>query len=215
MNLPVPGGTQPRLLEGAAGPVEALLSAPDGAPRGVAVICHPHPLFGGAMSNKVVYTLARSAQNAGLATLRFNFRGVGRSAGTHDEGRGETEDTEHLARWMRSQYPDAPLLLAGFSFGAFIALRAAAELRPRALISVAPPLGKYLQLPPPEHPQAPWLLLHGMADDVVPYAETRDALARYQPPPQLVTLEGAGHFFHGRLGDLQDAMAPFLKAHFP
>jgi alpha/beta superfamily hydrolase len=214
MNLPAPGETQTRLLEGAAGAVEALLTAPATPPRGVAVVCHPHPLFGGAMSNKVVHTLAGSAQKAGLATLRFNFRGVGRSAGRHDEGRGETEDTVRLARWFQAQYPGAPLLLAGFSFGAFIILRAAAELRPRALISVAPPLGKYVELPRPEHPQAPWLLLHGTADDVVPYAETRAALADYQPPPQLVSLEDAGHFFHGRLGDLQDAVKPFLDEHF-
>jgi len=217
MELPQSGQTQEWLLEGPAGRIEALLSAPRGTepPRGGAVICHPHPLFGGAMSNKVVYSLASSAQKAGLCTLRFNFRGVGRSAGLHDEGRGETQDVQFLAESLRALLPGGKLLLAGFSFGAFVALKAAAEVRPDALVSIAPPFGKYFGgEAPPAHPQCPWLVMHSRDDETVSYEDTRETLMSYVPPPELVTVDGAGHFFHGRLSEIGDAMLPFLQRHF-
>lgn len=214
MEFPAKGQSLSQLVTGAAGPIEVLLSAPAQEARGLALICHPHPLFGGAMNNKVVYSLASSALKAGLYALRFNFRGVGRSGGLHDEGRGETQDVVQLARLLQLQRPGLPLLLAGFSFGAFVALRAAAELRPQALISIAPPFGKYFGgAPLPVHPACPWLVVHSRDDEVVSYEETREMLAHYDPPPQLVSVDGAGHFFHGRLHDISGAVQPFLQQH--
>ncbi|WP_240433439.1 alpha/beta hydrolase [Solimonas sp. K1W22B-7] len=215
MELPQRGQSSEWLVEGPAGQIEALLSAPRGPepPAGFAVICHPHPLFGGALSNKVVYTLSSVALQAGLYTLRFNFRGVGRSAGPHDEGRGETRDVLHLAGLMQEMLPGGRRVLAGFSFGAFVALKAAAELRPDALVGIAPPFGKYFggEAPPP-HPGCPWLVVHSRDDDTVDYEDTRQTLMTYTPPPQLVTVDGAGHFFHGKLGEISGALLPFLQS---
>ena len=215
--LPAPGHNATLLLPGPAGIIETLVSSPReaaGVP-GFALVCHPHPLMGGAMTNKVAYTLASTALKAGLHALRFNFRGVGKSAGTHDQGRGETEDVLWLAQWMRQQLPGARLLLAGFSFGAFVSLNAAARARPDLQVSIAPPFGKYFgDAPPPLRPDCPWLVVHGLDDDVVPYAETAAVLQQYVPPPQLLSPDGVGHFFHGRLGDVQDAMQGFIREYW-
>ena len=213
--LPAAGQSLSLLLPGAAGAIEAMLSAPREIARGFAVICHPHPLFSGAMSNKVVYTLASCAQKAGLYALRFNFRGVGRSEGIHDQGLGETEDVLALVRWMRERLPGAPLVLMGFSFGAFVSLRAAAQARPVAQVSIAPPFSKYVNQPVPPHPQCPWLVMHSTDDEVVSYQDTVRILRDFEPPPQLVTLEGAGHLFHGRLADIEQAVVPFLRDNGP
>lgn len=213
--LPVAGQTTNRLLPGPAGHIEVQLSAPREPAIGFAVICHPHPLFGGAMSNKVVYTLASCAQKAGLYALRFNFRGVGRSEGAHDEGHGETDDVLALIDWMRERVPHAKLVLMGFSFGAFVSLRAAESARPDVQISIAPPFGKYVNQLVSPHPGCPWLVMHSTDDDVVDYADTVSILQRFEPAPKLVTLEGAGHFFHGRLGDIERAVLPFLLEHLP
>lgn len=215
VNIPAPGAAETLLLPGPAGAIETLVAVPDAAPRGVAVICHPHPLHGGALSNKVAYTLAACALKAGFVAARFNFRGVGRSQGTHDEGRGETDDTLAVAAWLRGQRPGAPLLLAGFSFGAFVSLKAAARARPALQVSIAPPFKYFEAEPLPPRPEAPWLVVHGRDDEVVDYAGTRAVLERYQPPPELVTLDGVGHFFHGRLRDLEAALGDFLHRHRP
>jgi alpha/beta superfamily hydrolase len=213
LTLPAAGETVEGLPRGPAGRIETLLSAPrePAAPTGYAVICHPHPLMGGAMSNKVVYTLASAATKAGLYALRFNFRGVGRSEGLHDEGRGETDDVLFLAEQMRQLLPESRLVLMGFSFGAFVSVKAAAKANPHLQVSVAPPFSKYFNEPIPPRPACPWLVLHGTADDVVGYDDTVQVLNGFDPPPQLVTLQGAGHFFHGRLGEVQDAVLPFLR----
>ena len=213
---PQPGETVERLLRGPAGHIDALLAAPKdpAMPAGIALICHPHPLMGGAMSNKVAYTLASSAQKAGLHALRFNFRGVGRSQGTHDEGRGETDDVVWLADWLRQQMPEARLVLMGFSFGAFVSLKAAARVKPFLQVSIAPPFEKYFNEPIPARPDCPWLVLHGRADEVVNYDDTVRVLNTFTPPPQLVGVDGVGHFFHARLGDIQNAVVPFLQLHW-
>lgn len=215
--LPEPGKTESLRVYGPAGRIEVLLSAPRerAAQPGFAVICHPHPLFGGAMSNKVVYTLAASATQAGLYALRFNFRGVGHSEGVYDRGRGETEDVLFLVDWMRQRLPQASLMLAGFSFGAFVSVKAAAAAKPLVQVSVAPPFEKYVDEPVPPRPQCPWLVLHGTADEVVNYAETQRVLQTFSPPPELVTVEGAGHFFHGQLDVIRDAVVPFITRNLP
>jgi len=212
--LPPPGTAETVLLPGAAGRIEALVAVPEAAPAGIAVVCHPHPLHGGALTNKVAYMLAGCALKAGLVVARFNFRGVGRSEGVHDQGRGETEDTLAVAAWLRERAPGAALLLAGFSFGAFVSLKAAARARPALQVSIAPPFKYFESEPLPPRPDAPWLVVHGRDDEVVDYEATRAVLARYAPPPELATLDGVGHFFHGRLGDLEATVSGFIRRHW-
>jgi uncharacterized protein len=211
--LPAAGRAETILIAGGAGRIETLVAMPDTRPVGVAVICHPHPLHGGALTNKVTYALAAGALKAGFAAARFNFRGVGATDGTHDEGRGETDDTLTVARWLRERLPDEPLLLAGFSFGAFVSLKAAARARPALLVSIAPPFKYFAHEARPPRPECPWLVVHGRDDDVVDYGETAATLASYAPPPELVSLDGVGHFFHGRLRDLDRAVGDFIARH--
>ena len=173
------------------------------------------------MSNKVVYSLASTASKAGFVTLRFNFRGVGKSTGLHDETVGETDDTVWLVQQLRALLPvGAPLLLAGFSFGAFVSLKAASRVRADGLMSVAPPFS--LTRPiyaedsgPPPHPGCPWAVIHSRDDDTVAYADTVHALTQYDPPPVLTTVDGAGHFFHGRLAEVNTAFAGLIASLSP
>lgn len=215
-HLPGAGKANTILIPGAAGPIEALLAAPRETPKGFAVICHPHPLYGGAMSNKVTYALAATALQRDFYALRFNFRGVGKSAGVHDHGLGETEDTLAVIDWMRARVPQLPLLLAGFSFGGFVSLRASVRAQPALLVSVAPPFGKYFRdEPPPQRPHCPWLVVHSRDDEVVPYDESMTVLRHYEPPPEIATVDNAGHFFHGRLGELQEIVQGFIDRGWP
>ncbi|MGQ0699544.1 MAG: alpha/beta hydrolase [Panacagrimonas sp.] len=214
--LPAPGLSAQGLIAGAAGHIECLVAMPKGEPRGLAVTCHPHPLFGGAMSNKVTYSMASMALKHGMVSARFNFRGAGLSEGRHDNARGETDDCVTVAEWLRTQRPDLPMLLTGFSFGAFVSLNAATRIRPAALVSIAPPFGRYFDnAPQPPHPGCPWMTVHSRDDDVVSFEETRTILATYEPAPEQVVVDGAGHFFHGRLPDLQQAVLPFLQRLWP
>jgi alpha/beta superfamily hydrolase len=130
------------LIDGPAGRLEARVEdpAPGSGPRVVGVVCHPHPLFGGTLQNKVVHTLARTLQELAAPTVRFNFRGVGASEGVHDDGRGEVDDALAVIAWARARWECEPLWLAGFSFGAAVALHACATARPAALVTVAPPV---------------------------------------------------------------------------
>jgi alpha/beta superfamily hydrolase len=186
-----------------AGPAGALSVAVDTTPdlpaRGLAVLCHPHPLQGGTMDNKVVTTLARALTQRGWRVARFNYRGVGGSAGTWDEGRGETDDAMAVIAAHRAA--GEPMLLGGFSFGGFIAASAAARLpdaeKPRGMVLVAPSTLRHVA--PAVGPDA--LLIHGEADDVVPLSASMD-WARPQGLP-VVVVPGAGHFFHGQLTTLK------------
>jgi hypothetical protein len=177
-----------------------------------AVILHPHPLHGGTMQNKVVHTLARAFAELGVASVRFNFRGVGASAGRFAHGEGETEDALAVIAWVRKQRPDAPVWLAGFSFGAYVALRAAASAQVDGLITVAPAVHLYdfstLVLP-----QCPWLLIQGEADEVVPVEAVRAWLSGIVPRPQTLFLPGVGHFFHGHLTEIKSALCDFVPPH--
>jgi alpha/beta superfamily hydrolase len=213
---PPPARAVPLLIDGPAGVLEALLDDPredpqGSAPAGFGVICHPHPLHGGTMHNKVVYTLARACQERGMPTLRFNYRGVGASAGTYDEGRGEIQDALAVVAAGRARWPDAALTLAGFSFGSAVSLCAAAAAAPARLISVAPAVMR-AELASIARPACPWLIIQGEADEIVPSREVQAFAARFEPPPQLVILPGAGHFFHRRLDELRDAAFAFLAA---
>ena len=199
-------------ISGPAGTLEALLEEPANTPAsGFAVVCHPHPLFGGTMTNKVVHTVARVLQQAGIATLRFNFRGVGASTGSYDQGRGELLDTLAVIDFGRARWPAAPLTLAGFSFGAQMALMAAPNSAPVRLITVAPPVSRP-EFGAIEQPSCPWLIVQGDADEVVDPQQVRSFAARFATPPQFVMLAGVNHMFHGHLRELHDAVAGFLKA---
>ena len=197
-------------IDGPAGVLEALLEDPQLSPSaGFAVVCHPHPLHGGTMHNKVVHTVARACQERGMPTLRFNYRGVGSSAGSYDEGRGETQDALAVVAAGRARWPGAALTLAGFAFGAMVSLLAAAAAAPARLISVAPAVtgAEFASI---ARPAGSWLIVQGEADEIVKCSEVQAFAARFQPPPQLVVLPGAVHFFHGRLPDLRDAVFAFL-----
>jgi alpha/beta superfamily hydrolase len=169
------------------------------------VVCHPHPLFGGTMHNKVVHTVARALRAGGATTLRFNFRGVGASAGVHDGGAGETEDALAAVGWARERWPGVPLVLGGFSFGAAIAIRAAAASRPDWLISVAPAVDR-VDLGTAPLPECDWLIIQGGADEIVAPEAVMEWRARRAPQARLRLLEGVGHFFHGRLHELQECI---------
>jgi alpha/beta superfamily hydrolase len=187
-------------IAGPAGPLELAIDAPqDMVPRGVVVLCHPHPLHGGTMDNKVVQTLARAFLQLGYRVARFNFRGVGASAGQYDEGRGEVDDALAVIAAVRD--PVLPLALAGFSFGAYVAAAAAARLpadqAAERLALVGPATSRFPVPPVP----ADTLVIHGETDDVVPLQATLD-WARPQVLP-VVVVPGVGHFFHGQLSVLK------------
>jgi alpha/beta superfamily hydrolase len=190
-------------LDGPAGKMQCLLDLPEGAPRGVALVAHPHPLYGGTMENKVAQTLARTFVTLGYAAARFNFRGVGESEGVHDEGRGEVDDMAVMYAHMREQYPDLPITLTGFSFGTFVqaqfALRLAAEGRPaERLVLVGTAAGKW---PMPQVPQDT-ILIHGELDDTIALKEVFDWARPLDLPVTVIT--GADHFFHRKLGHIKN-----------
>ena len=208
--------TEKFTLTGAAGVIEALRDQPnlDGArtaPRGVAVITHPHPLFSGTMDNKVVQTLARAFVQAGWTAVRFNFRGVGASAGTYDAGRGELDD---LLAVVRQVAPHGPLALAGFSFGAFVASHGLATLwhegRVEKAVLVGTAASRFQVAPVPAEAQERTLVIHGEQDDTVPLASVMD-WARPQILPVTV-VPGGGHFFHGQLPLLKGLVIRHLQS---
>ena len=201
-----PPSPQPVTIDGPAGPLEALVEVPAGFAGGdCAVVCHPHPLYGGTMHNKVVHTTARALQELGFATVRFNFRGVGASAGSFDDGRGETDDALAVCDEALVRFSGARLTLAGFSFGSFVAYRAAALRGAVRLYTIAPPIGRFDFTQHPA-PQMPWIVIQGDRDELVDYARVVEWAGRAVPPPAVVILEGAEHFFHGRLRELNEAV---------
>ncbi|MBN8742601.1 MAG: alpha/beta hydrolase [Lysobacterales bacterium 69-70] len=202
-------------LPGPAGLLETLVELPEqDARRGTAVICHPHPLHGGTMHNKVVTMLSRSLVELGLATVRFNFRGVGASAGSYDDGNGETDDLRAVVDWVRRERPDDALWLAGFSFGSYVALRAAAALAPQQLIQIAPPVGRWA-FEKIALPDCPWLIVQGEADEVVDPAAVFAWAANLPKNAQLVRMAETSHFFHRRLMDLRGAVKHGVRDNLP
>jgi len=196
MNVP-----KKTLIDGPAGPLEIAFQQPANA-TALALICHPHPVHGGTMDNKVVQTLAKAFAELGCATLRFNFRGVGDSAGAFDEGIGETEDASAALAWARAQLPPSlPLIAAGFSFGCFVQSRLLPRSQPQQLVLVGPAVSRFQLAVLPTDLQQQTLVIHGEADDVVPLDAVMD-WARPQGLPVTV-FPGTGHFFHGRLTELK------------
>jgi alpha/beta superfamily hydrolase len=203
--------TQKRVLQGGAGAIEALLDEPvDGVLRGTAVIAHPHPLFGGTMTNKVVQTLARAFVQTGWRAVRFNFRGVGASAGTYDEGHGEAADMLDVIRQVA---PEGPVAVAGFSFGAFVTSQVLSPLGARApekIVLVGTAASRFAVAPIAPELHERTLVLHGEHDDTVALASVMD-WARPQSLPVTV-IPGVEHFFHGQLPLLKSLVVRHLLA---
>jgi uncharacterized protein len=199
------------MIDGPAGPLEASAEEGSGAAAPYAIVCHPHPQFGGTMDNKVVTTVARALGACGMPTIRFNFRGVGASAGSYDDGRGETEDAAAVAAWGAKRWPARQVLLAGFSFGAYVAMRLAQTLTPARLITIAPPIGRF-EFTAFSAPDCPWLIVQGEADDVVDPQAVRAWGEAHSATAHLVMLAGVGHFFHGHLVELRDAIETEIRS---
>ena len=190
-------------LTGPAGQMECLLDLPAAAPRGIALVAHPHPLFGGTMENKVAQTLARTFVTLGYVAARFNFRGVGASEGVHDHGIGETDDMLVMYEHMVTQYPGLPVALSGFSFGTFVQSRVqqrlTAEGRPaERLALVGTAAGKWQVEPVP----ADTILIHGENDDTIPLTDVFDWARPLDVP--VIVIPGADHFFHRKLGHIKN-----------
>lgn len=197
-------------LDGHAGKMQCVLDLPEDAPRGIALVAHPHPLYGGTMENKVAQTLARTFVTLGYATARFNFRGVGESEGVHDEGRGEVDDMEIMYRHMVKEYPGLPVALSGFSFGTFVQAqfqqRLIAQGSPaERLVLVGTAAGKW---PMPEVPPDT-ILIHGELDDTITLQEVFEWARPLDIP--VTVIPGADHFFHRKLGHIKNLVVQMWR----
>jgi len=205
-----PPQTESLFIDGPVGRLEAILELPTGGkPHASVVVCHPHPQHGGTMHNKVAHTLARAFVRSGFASLRFNFRGTEQSEGDYDDGNGELDDALAAIAWMRKRDPESILWLAGFSFGAAIAVKAAVAGEVDGLISVAPAISRFatgLE----SQPQCPWLIVQGDQDELVDVEETVAWVDGLEPGPELLIIPEGEHFFHGRLLELREAVAQFV-----
>lgn len=201
------------LIPGPVGDLEVLLSPPssnEGKPRATAVLCHPHPLYGGTMHNKVITTLSKVFAQLGMQTIRFNFRGVEQSAGSFAQGVGEQEDLLAVINWVKQGASNIPLWLAGFSFGAYISILTAAKISVNGLVSIAPPVNRF---PFQESLviTCPWVVIQGEQDEVVPAQDVLAWIDRLAIKPQLILFPNATHFFHGHLTELKDTLIEKLK----
>jgi uncharacterized protein len=204
-------GVERLTIAGPAGALEAILEDLEVSRDSYAVVCHPHPLFGGTMENKVVTTVARALQETGIPTLRFNFRGVGSSKGTFDAGDGETDDAAAVASFGALRWPGRQLVLAGFSFGSYVALRLALKRHTSRLITVAPPVDRF-NFSEVGAPDCPWLVVQGDSDDIVDPKSVFAWVKDLEPAPKLVVLPGVGHFFHGHLTELKAAVINTIRS---
>jgi uncharacterized protein len=204
-------------LDGPAGKLEALLEEPeDGEPREACLVCHPHPLFGGTMHNKVVYRIARGMRQAGAVVLRFNFRGVGSSEGEHDQGRGEMEDARTALEFLRARYPGLPFSMAGFSFGSRIIMKLGCSLQgekpaPVRLIAAGFPTqrGRFEYL---AHCAVPKYFVHSTIDEHGPRRELEAAFEWFAEPKSLEFIEAGDHFFAGALDRFEAAIVRIAKS---
>ena len=210
-----PKPINPISIQGPVGQLEAIVSPPSKQELAIiAIICHPHPLYGGSMNNKVVTTIARALFDLDIWSIRFNFRGVGASEGHYDEGRGETEDLLAVLRWVKEMFPSHTIWLAGFSFGAYVATKVATlENDIAQLITIAPAVNhfdfnNFVDI------HCPWLLIMGEEDEVVPVEEVRVWAKSLPVPMQIILLPGVTHFFHGHLVDLREQLKSNLSRNF-
>lgn len=199
-------------LQGAVGKIEAILTVPSqNNPTHMVFLGHPHSLQGGTMNNKVVTTLARVFKELGIPSLRFNFRGVGESAGVYDAGIGESEDMLLLVQQWQAQWPELKLIFAGFSFGSYVAYRAAAQADSKLLITVAPAVHHYNYGEFDRDP-SPWLVVQGEDDEVVPQALVFDFVQQAKTTIDLIPFANTGHFFHGKLIELKATLMDYISS---
>lgn len=198
-------------LPGPAGELEVMSEIPDVPVRDlVMLICHPHPLFGGTMHNKVVTTLAKVASELSIPSVRFNFRGVGKSTGQYDDGVGEIDDLQAIIHWVNQQYPNSRLWLSGFSFGSYISAEVATTGIAERLISIAPPATRWHFKEITSMP-CPWLVVQGDADEVVEPEAVFAWFAQNHPQAEMICMPQASHFFHGRLIELRELLINKLQ----
>ncbi len=199
-------GDRHQIITGPSGGLEVQINCPEAVRSGmVAIICHPHPLHGGTMNNKVVTTVARCFRQLNILNIRFNYRGVGQSEGSFAHAEGETEDLIAVIRWIQKSHPDIKLFLAGFSFGAYVAYRAVGQVDCVQLISIAPAVNHYdFQVLP--LPNCPWILIQGEQDELVPSEEVYQWLDGLSLSPSVLRFAEADHFFHGKLIELRDRL---------
>jgi alpha/beta superfamily hydrolase len=203
-------------VRGPVGKLECATDVPDKDEERAAtiIICHPLPTHGGSMHNKVVTIIERSMRELGLRTVRFNFRGVGDSEGTFDDGYGETDDLFAVVEWVRRTRPADTLWLGGFSFGSYVVLRAALNLQLGQLITIAPPVERY-EFPNLGRPDCPWLVVQGDEDDLVSLDSVETWSRTQDPKPDLIVMAQTGHFFHRRLMDLRGVLKNGVRDQLP
>ena len=200
-----------REIAGPAGPLEVLLEGPEGSPKAACVFAHPHPLHGGTMHSKAVYQSAKALARIGVATLRFNFRGVGSSRGTHDGGPGEMDDYHAALEFVAARYPGAPLWAAGFSFGSWVAWNVALDdNRVRVLLGLSLPVNRFDFSPVTESDQAKFLI-HGELDELVSVRSIRQFYSALLEPKELAVVDGADHLFDGKTSEVGDAVEDLLR----
>ncbi len=197
------------LIPGQSGHLEVVLENARALTHGVGIICHPHPLHGGSMNNKVVTTTAKALQMLGLATVRFNFRGVGQSEGQYDAGLGELQDLLSVLQWLQATYAPTVYWLAGFSFGSHIAFQGSLQWPCQQLITIAPPIMRFDFLQTHQI-QCPWLLIQGDQDEIVDPASVFAWARTLSIPIHVIDIPGASHFFHGKLIELREAIVTEL-----
>ena len=201
------------VIDGPTGSLEAIVDKPETISHNfISVNCHPHSLHGGTMTNKVVHTVSRTIAGMGIPSLRFNFRGVGKSEGTYDEGQGEQSDLLAVVEWFRQTYPEYKLILSGFSFGSFVSAMASPAVRPDFLISVAPPVKRF-DFDGFERPKCDWAVIMGTNDELVDYIDVQNWVGSFSKSPSLVTMADASHFFHGRLIELREQVEALIGKH--
>ncbi|HEU5230101.1 MAG TPA: alpha/beta fold hydrolase [Ktedonobacteraceae bacterium] len=202
INIPTPQGH----LEGILKPEEE-----GSQPHYAGLVCHPHPLYGGTMHNKVVFKVAQTLQAMNIPTLRFNFRGVGHSSGTYDEGRGEMDDVRYSLEFLSRHYPGVPVILGGFSFGSYVGLRVAAiDDRVQAMIGLGVP-ARMFDLETLQGCHKPKLFIHGTKDELAPYDLARKWFEQLPAPKSMVAVPGADHFFQGNLDEVQAIIIDFVR----
>ena len=200
-----------REIPGVVGPLEALLDRPAGIPRAVVVFAHPLPIEGGTMHTKVVFQAAKALARTGCAVLRFNFRGVGRSAGTWDNGPGELDDFRAAIDFVAERYPDTEIWAAGFSFGSYVALTVGAvDDRICTLIAIAPPVNKWPFGDAITQSRKPMFIVHGEQDELIPLRAVREFYAQLHEPKELVEIDRANHLFEGQASEVGDALEDLL-----
>jgi alpha/beta superfamily hydrolase len=211
-----PASRREFFLRGPAGKLECVADVPDPEEERPAtfVVCHPHPQHGGTMHNKVVTIMERSMRELGMRTIRFNFRGAGESEGEHDEGYGETDDLFAVTEWVRHTRPNDELWLGGFSFGTYISVRAAQNLKLGQLITIAPPVDRY-EFSQLQRPDCPWLVIQGDEDEIVALEDVVCWIEDIEPKPDFLVMEQADHFFHRRIMDLRGLLKNGVRSNLP